>query len=384
VKLWTDIHTLPETNPLRRCTDQIRKFRRYHRSPLYHVADALKHIDMETLETINPFTLAPWAERVQTDTDGQHEASVEAGGCMQVAVSSSARNERVGFGVAIEKRPPRNRKLKHKALSVTLAARAEQNPFSAELAAMAHALSTATGLKDYAITLLTSNKAAVLTLRNPRQQSGQEFVRRIYKLIAKLQRNGNRVKFRWVSTSEDNKLLGLAKEQARAATQEDALLQERAPRMKSTTLNLARSRAVPRNTLPADVGKHAKRVDAALPGKHTRQLYDRLSWKEASVLAQLRTGMARLNGYLFRINAAETDQCACGQAKETVDHFLFRCRKWTTQRTELLQCTNTHRGKISFFLGGKSPSDDQKWTPNLEAVRASIRFAIATGRLEAT
>ncbi|OQD76243.1 hypothetical protein PENANT_c134G02010, partial [Penicillium antarcticum] len=28
--------------------------------------------------------------------------------------------------------------------------------------------------------------------------------------------------------------------------------------MKSTTLNLARSQAVPRNTLPADVGKHAK------------------------------------------------------------------------------------------------------------------------------
>ncbi|CAG7972326.1 unnamed protein product [Penicillium salamii] len=24
VKMWTDIHTLPETNPLRRCTDQIR------------------------------------------------------------------------------------------------------------------------------------------------------------------------------------------------------------------------------------------------------------------------------------------------------------------------------------------------------------------------
>ena len=62
-------------------------------------------------------------------------------------------------------------------------------------------------------------------------------------------------------------------------------------------------------SLPENVGRHAKRVDAALPGKHTRQLYDRLSWKEASVLAQLRTGMARLNGYLYRINAAETDQC---------------------------------------------------------------------------
>lgn len=172
VKMWTDIHTLPGTNPLRRCTDQIRKFRRYHRSPLYHVADALKHIDMETLETINPFTLAPWAERAQADGGEQLEGAAEAGGCMQVAVSSSARNELVGFGVALEKRPPRNRKLKHKALSRTLAARAEQNPFSAELAAMAHVLSTVPGLKDYRITLLTSNKAAVLTLRNPRQQSG--------------------------------------------------------------------------------------------------------------------------------------------------------------------------------------------------------------------
>ncbi|CDM35117.1 Probable transposable element [Penicillium roqueforti FM164] len=50
----------------------------------------------------------------------------------------------------------------------------------------------------------------------------------------------------------------------------------------------------------------------------------------------------------------------------------------------MLQCTQTHRGNISFFLGGKQPSDDQKRTLNLEAVQASIRFAIATGRLEAT
>lgn len=154
--------------------------------------------------------------------------------------------------------------------------------------------------------------------------------------------------------------------------------------MKSTTLNIARSQAVPGNELPQNVGRHAKRVDAALPGKHTRQLYDRLTWKEASVLAQFRTGMARLNGYLNQINVVETDQCDCGQASETVEHFLFRCRKWTAHRTELLQCTQTYRGNISFALGGKQSSDDQKWTPNLEAVRASIRFAIATVRLEAT
>jgi hypothetical protein len=92
--------------------------------------------------------------------------------------------------------------------------------------------------------------------------------------------------------------------------------------------------------------------------------------------------MARLNGYLHRIGAAPSDQCACGQATETVDHFLFRCRKWTAYRTEMLECTDAHRSNISFYLGGKSPSDKKDWTPNMAAVRATIRFAMATGRLD--
>ncbi|KAJ5148268.1 hypothetical protein N7526_001620 [Penicillium atrosanguineum] len=334
--------------------------------PSAKVADALKSIEMETLETINPFILAPWEERVQGDGQDLPETQTETGGVMRIAVSSSARNEMVGFGVATEKQPPRYRKPRLKTFSVTLGTRTEQNPYSGELAAMAHAPNTLHGLKRCRVTLLTSNKAASLTLKNPHKQSGQEHICQIYKLMQRLRRHENRVHILWIPISEDHRLLGLAKEQARAATKEEASRQAQVPRMKSTTLNIARSQ-----------------VAATLPGKHTRKLYDRLSWKEASVVAQLRTGMARLNGYLYRINVAETDQCACGQARETVEHFLFRCQKWTAHRTELLQCTNTHRGNISFFLGGKSPLDDQNWKPNLEAVRAAIRFAIATGRLDA-
>ncbi|KAJ5640286.1 uncharacterized protein N7484_008148 [Penicillium longicatenatum] len=186
---------------------------------------------METLETINPFTLAPWEERVQTDNHEVPETQADAGGRMQIAVSSSARNELVGFGVAIEKQPPRYRKLKLKTHSVTLSARAEQNAYCAGLAAMANALDTVPGLKQYRFTLLTSNKAAALTLRNPRQQSGQGHICQIYKLIRRLRRHGNEIRIRWVPSSEDNQLLGLAKEQARAATQEDATPQTRSPRM---------------------------------------------------------------------------------------------------------------------------------------------------------
>jgi hypothetical protein len=108
------------------------------------------------------------------------------GGSIQVTVSSSARNGLVGFGVAIKKQPPRYRKLKLKSFFVTLGARSEQDPFSAELAAIAHTLNMLTGLKDYRITLLTSNKAATLTIRNPRQQSGQESVCQAYKSMKRL------------------------------------------------------------------------------------------------------------------------------------------------------------------------------------------------------
>lgn len=38
---------------------------------------------------------------------------------------------------------------------------------------------------------------------------------------------------------------------------------------------------------------------------------------------------------------------------------------------------------MSFYLGGKVPIDDEKWAPNIDAVRATIQFAIATGRLGA-
>jgi hypothetical protein len=128
---------------------------------------------MKSLETINPFTLALWEARVQTEDGPISEGSTVPGGSMQIAFSSSARNELVGFGVTIEKQTSRYRKVRLKVFPVTLGARTELNPFSAELAAMAHTLKTLVGLKGFRITLITSNKAAALTLKNSRQQSGQ-------------------------------------------------------------------------------------------------------------------------------------------------------------------------------------------------------------------
>lgn len=109
---------------------------------------------VETLKTINPFTLAPLETRMRSDVGAMPDSQAVLGGSMQVAVSSSARNGPVRIGAAIEKQIPRFRQLKLKAFFMILGARSEQNPFSAELAAMAYTLSMLVGLKDYKTTAL--------------------------------------------------------------------------------------------------------------------------------------------------------------------------------------------------------------------------------------
>lgn len=61
-------------------------------------------------------------------------------------------------------------------------------------------------------------------------------------------------------------------------------------------------------------------------------LYDSLDREKASILAQLPTGHARLNGYLHRIRKADSNLCKRGMERETVPHFLFRCTRWNEQR----------------------------------------------------
>ena len=103
IKLWTDIHTLPATNPLRKNTSRIRKARPRYRSLLYRVADSLKDVEMEHMETIRSFTLTPWEKRVQIITDSATTTQSNLNQAAVIAVSSSARNGLVGFDHASSK-----------------------------------------------------------------------------------------------------------------------------------------------------------------------------------------------------------------------------------------------------------------------------------------
>ncbi|KFY69618.1 hypothetical protein V496_00095 [Pseudogymnoascus sp. VKM F-4515 (FW-2607)] len=73
----------------------------------------------------------------------------------------------------------------------------------------------------------------------------------------------------WLPSGEDDELWKCAKEKAKEATRQGKEPQTPIPRAGSTTLSVARAKRGTTSSLPDKVGKFSKRVDTALPGKHT-------------------------------------------------------------------------------------------------------------------
>ncbi|OAQ58000.2 endonuclease/exonuclease/phosphatase [Pochonia chlamydosporia 170] len=235
------------------------------------------------------------------------------------------------------------------------------------------------------VVIVSSNRAAVQAVGQPRQQSGQRTIQEVYRQVRLPHLQDVPVSVLWVPAGHERFRSGaVAKTMARDSTG-DGCVRERAryqARSTRTRLLLGHLQQQ-RQRLPIGVGRHSQRIDTALPGKHTRTIYDALSAKESRILVQLRTGKCRLNRYLHSIRATGSDQCSCGQAAETVEHFLFRCRRWNSEREDMIRYKRTKVGNLSFFLGGKSGSDGEGWKPDMAAVRTTIKFAMATGRLDA-
>ncbi|KAI8416526.1 hypothetical protein FOFC_02837 [Fusarium oxysporum] len=393
-RLYVNMQALPKTHPL--ATLRVRETRRYL-SPLTKLALAHEGV-IARMETIEPYALPPWHRHmvVKYDSDKEAAADVDTGDNVTetssmrqvlIATSASARNGLVGMGGVVRNTASGgvNDDVIAK-YSVTLGLRDEQNAYMAELEAIAMVLRCMPdGLRHREVIIATRNRSALQAIAKPRQQSGQGTIREIYKHVERLEKGGNTIEMRWVSSTDESfTLRAKAKAEARKATDSGCRVTNPPKQVRSTRLRVLLTQRRQRMMLPEGVGGYSKRLDKALPGKHTRTLYDALKRRESAILVQLRTGMARVNRYLHRIGAAETDTCDCGQEEETVEHFLFRCPRWDEQREHMRNVDREMIGNLSFFLGGKTAEDGHRWSPNLGAVRAVIKFAISTGRLDAT
>jgi hypothetical protein len=139
-------------------------------------------------------------------------------------------------------------------------------------------------------------------------------------------------------------------------------------------------------------GQYTWKIDQALPGKHTLRLYGALTSDQATTLIQARTGHCRLNRYLARIGLVESALCECERGEETIRHVILSCARWAEERRELWTVANQRAGDVPFLLGewGKKRNSkgqlvdgpEEEWRPDLEVVKATIRFLEQTGRLD--
>ena len=139
------------------------------------------------------------------------------------------------------------------------------------------------------------------------------------------------------------------------------------------------------------VGTFTKKLDGALPQKHTLKLYNSLSTTESAILIQLRTDHNHLQKYLYRRKLTESPQCECGQNEDSTRHLLLECSKWEAERRLLRPKVGARWGDLSYMLGGWNSWKDrrgntmdgpkEKWKPSIPTVKAVIKFAIATKKL---
>jgi hypothetical protein len=235
-------------------------------------------------------------------------------------------------------------------------------------------------VQSQVIHVLTNNRTVLATLRNATRRSGQWMISGIVKHVKRLKESHNRVVFAWAPLSPIFELGHKSKQSAQRSTDEGRVVGDR-PRLTRSMVQRTQERLrQATEQVPATVGKSIRRIDAAWPGNQTRRVYDDLSKRQASILAQLRKGMTPLNGYLNNTKAVGTNLCDCGEAADSREHFIFRCSRWSEQRNILGVWTG--EDNLSRLLGGKSTMDTDDWKLDMDAVRAVINFTLATKRFE--
>lgn len=102
-------------------------------------------------------------------------------------------------------------------------------------------------------------------------------------------------------------------------------------------------------------GKHIRDLAKALPGMHTKRLYEQSFRQQSSILTQMRTEKCTLQSYLRRIGAEELDLCEeCGQ-REMVKHVLGY-KRWTAERqgSKAAMRDRSLWGDLPYSFGGWS------------------------------
>lgn len=324
-------------------------------------------INTERLETIQPFVRMPWDNRPVVEIESLETASLQANmpPTSEVAIftDGSQRNQSVGVGISCVD----SKGATAIAHSLLIGRSDSIDILHAELSAIQQAVALVHGTWSAEAVashprvartkrvIYSDSKTALRSFLRPWQWPSQEVIKDTLHLLHQTrQNNGPPIEFRWVPAHQGIAGNERANQLALRAT---GGAQEPPPSTILRSLALAKCQAVTakkRRELfeAAKGGEASRKLDQALAQLHTKRLYNQLSYREASVIAQLRTSKANLNEPLYKIKRAQSAACACGAEKETVKHFLLECVRWMDIRVELQNAVGDRFGDLAYMLGG--------------------------------
>jgi ribonuclease HI len=272
---------------------------------------------------------------------------------------------------------------------------------SAEIAAIAAALKYAQEHLEQVqqLVVFSDSQQALRAIQAGNDaRTGRALLSKIAESIGTLCRAGIDLRFRWCPGHEgvvgNEEADDAAREASSHTGKPTAPALERVREVAGVIRLINRDRSEDPN--PFDTtrlpGQYTWKLDQALPGKHTLQLYGSLTSDQASILIQARTGHCRLNQYLSRAGLVDDAKCGCRDDDETIKHILLVCPRWTAKRGELRATAGDRSGDVPYLLGGWGSKKDirtgqsldgpkEKWKPDLAVVKATIRFLEKTGRL---
>jgi hypothetical protein len=203
------------------------------------------------------------------------------------------------------------------------------------------------------------NQAAIQTTRQENAISGQRLVDALHKQTERFTwQQGVEVILQWTPGPEGIKGNERAGEEAKKAAkgtsceeyyipiEGDASLEARRPKCRDSRKEITKEANAIFVKSPRAMIEH--KINPSMPSTAFIKLCAPIPRRHATLLVRLRTPHIPLNKHLFSIGKSASPKCpayACKAADETVQHFLFHCPKYRTQRQQLEK--EVRRGAIS-------------------------------------
>ena len=387
---------LPREHPLHKpIRYAARRYVRRHRAPLHELARMLPE-DPDRLEMIPTVRINPASKQkdpitvsIPHNKEDSKAADAGAGEIIKVYSDGSIHDGKVGAAAVLY------RKGKHmRTLRLHIGEASKHTTYEAELIGLLlgiHLIKTERKGKTSCV-IGTDNQAAIQALdselTNPGQHIAAEFLN-IAKQVAE-RRKGNRSKYhllvRWTAGHVGIKGNEKADSEAKKAADGHSSRRRELPAYVRKTIkssisahsqvyNKRANEEWKEEWVASDRYKRLRAPDTVPPASKkflTLTSDERISRHMASLIFQLRVGHAPLNAYLHWFKKVDSARCpACGDIKESAEHFILRCPKYAHERWPLLRQAKDATPKLEVIL-----SDPDLIRPLINFINATERFKL--------